>query len=166
MRLKDPVKTIGSFAVALRAIGQDLTSLLPQNLEIRFEDEAFVAHGVALRGAADTPENKGARFERRYSAEDLYKLDRVARLKQTGLAKKPDAASLSESLRAVGRVIDAKPGRLVRLVKDERGKIAFEYKDQAGATRREEIHSLSAYQEQQKAIRERTGRDIWDDSKD
>jgi hypothetical protein len=165
MQLKVSTKTIGSFAVALRAIGQDLTPLLPQTFEIRFEEEAFVAHGVALRATPGETENKAARFERRYSADDIYRLDREGRHKQRGRGQKPDASSLPESLRTVGRVVDAKSGRLVKLVRDER-KIAFEYVDAAGAPQREESHNLTAYQEQQKAITERTGRDVWDESKD
>ena len=164
MRLKDPSKTIGSFAVALRAIGQDLTPLLPQTFEIFFDKEAFMARGVALRSAPGQTHNKTAAFERRYTAEDIYRIDRQGRHKQKGSANKPDAASLPESLRTIGRVVDAKSGRFVRLVKDER-KISFEYLDAAGAPQRDESHSLTAYQEQQKAIAERTGRDIWHNSK-
>lgn len=174
MRLQDPSKVINSFAIALRAIGQDLTPLLPQTFELRFEDEAFLAHGVAL-GAAPEPEpqagataeneKKSAHFERRYTAEDVYRLDRAGRMKQRGLSKKPDAASLAESLRTVGKIVDAKSGRLVRILKDERNKITFEYLDSSGALQREESHTLIVYQEQQKAIAERTGKDIWDDSK-
>jgi hypothetical protein len=176
MRLQDPSKVIRSFAIALRAIGQDLTPLLPQTFELRFEDEAFLAHGVALRaapepepqsGAPAENEKKSAHFERRYTAEDVYRLDRAGRMKQSGLKKKtPDAASLSESLRTVGKVVDAKAGRLVRILKDERNKITFEYVDSSGAMQREESHTLGVYQEQQKAIAERTGKDVWDDSKD
>jgi hypothetical protein len=92
-------------------------------------------------------------------------LDRAGRQRQTGHAKKPDAASLPEALRTVGRTVDAKSGRLVRVVKEER-KFSFEYLDAAGVTQREESHSLTAYQEQQKAIVERSGRDVWDDHKD
>lgn len=165
MRLKDPVKTVGSFAVALRAIGQDLEPLLPLTFEIRFEQEAFEVHGVALRSAPNMTEQKAARFERRYNAEAAYRLDRAGRQRQTGHVKKPDAASLPEALRTVGRVVDAKSGRLVRVVKEER-KFSFEYLDAAGVMQREESHSLTAYQEQQKAIVERTGRDVWDHHKD
>src|SRR5690349_2482020 len=165
MRLKDPYKTIRSFAVALRAIGQDLERLLPQTFEIRFESEVFVVHGVALRSTPNATENKAARFEHRYTAEEVYRLDRAGRHRQTGHLKKPDAASLPEALRTVGRAIDAKSGRLVRVVKEER-KFGFEYLDAAGVTQREESHSLTAYQEQQKAIVERSGRDVWDDHKD
>src|SRR5689334_10554739 len=165
MRLKEPYKTVGSFAVALRAIGQDLEPLLPQTFEIRFEQEAFAVHGVALRSAPNATENKAARFERHYTAEQVYRLDRAGRHRQTGHVKKPDAASLPEALRTVGRVVDAKSGRLVRVVKEER-KFAFDYFDAAGAAQHEESSSLTAYQEQQKAIAERTGRDVWDDRKD
>ena len=172
MRLLDPSKTIRSFAVALRAIGQDLTPLLPQTFEIRFEDENFIAHGVALRATPEAgdgadPEGgkKTARFERRYSAGDIHRLDRAGKLKQQGLRKTPDAASLSESLRTIGRIVDSKSGRLVRILKDER-KITFEYLDSTGAPQREESRTLFVYQEQQKAIGERTGKDVWDDSKD
>jgi hypothetical protein len=165
MRLKDPVKTVGSFAVALRAIGQDLEPLLPQTFDIRFEQEAFMVHGVALRSAPNATEHKATRFERRYTAEEIYRLDRAARQRQTGHSKKPDAASLPEAMRTVGRAVDAKSGRLVRIVKEER-RFAFEYVDAAGAQQREESYSLTAYQEQQKAIAERSGRDVWDERKD
>jgi hypothetical protein len=171
MRLKDPSNEIRSFAIALRAIGQDLTSLLPQTFEIRFEDGGFIAHGVALNATADdgkSPADAGkktARFERRYSPTDIHRLDRAGKLKQQGLRKTPDAASLAESLRTIGRIVDAKSGRLVRILKDER-KITFEYLDSNGAPQREESRTLIVYQEQQKAIGERTGKDVWDESKD
>jgi hypothetical protein len=165
MRLKDPYKTIRSFAVALRAIGQDLERLLPQTFEIRFENEVFMVHGVALRSTPNAAENKAARFEQRYTAEEVYRLDRAGRHRQTGHLKKPDAASLPEALRTVGRTVDAKSGRLVRIIKEER-KFAFEYVDASGAQQREESYSLTAYQEQQKAIAERSGRDVWDERKD
>src|SRR5215470_248241 len=117
MRLQDPFNKIRSFAIALRAIGQDLTPLLAQTFEIRFENEVFLAHGVALNATPEPDPQSGddgkktAHFERTYTPEDVHRLDRAGRMKQSGLRKTPDAASLAESLRTVGKIVDAKSGK-------------------------------------------------------
>ncbi len=157
LRLQSSQPDVLNHAFALRAIGQDLTPLLVTVLEIRIDDGVYIAHGVSLRDSG--------KFERKYNREELLRLDRLGRARATGLVKTPDAASLAEALRTVGRVVDSKGGRLIRLFKDQR-KITFEFHDQAGAVQRDENHSLAVYQNQQEAVSQRSKKkDAWDESK-
>lgn len=143
-----------TYGFALRAIGQDLTALMVTALEIRIEDGAYAARGNCLRQGE---------FERKYDRAELVRLDKLGKTRATGMMKTPDAASLAEALRTVGRVVDTKGGRLIRVCKDEH-KITFEYEDQ-GALQRQEHHTLTTYQAQQEAVTRRKKNDIWDDSK-
>jgi len=97
---------------------------------------------------------------------DITRLDELGAARQTGVSGTPDASSLPESLRTVGRVVDEKKGRLVKLFKDER-KIAFEYEDENGQLHKKELYSLSRYQNQQEGLSLRGTKkkeDVWKDS--
>ena len=60
-----------TYAVALRAIGQDLTGLWIEFLEIVVQDDGFVARGRECKQSSREP------FMRRYSAADIQRLDEV-----------------------------------------------------------------------------------------
>lgn len=149
------------YQVALRCIGQDLTPLLFESLEISVEDKDFIAHGRRI-GSGGEP-----LMRRRCKPEDIKRLDELGAARKTGVQSTPDASSLAESLRAVGRVVDAKKGRLVKLSK-EQSKITFVYEDATGEVQTEQHYSLSTYKSQQEGVSERGTKklsDVWDDSK-
>jgi len=156
--LKRPIGGL-KYAVALRVIGQDLSRLSIESMEISVQDDVFVLQGRFV-GSAEP-------LARKYRPEDVRQLDEMAATRQKGVAITPDAASLAEALRTVGRTVDDKKGRLLQLVKDPR-KIAFEYEDENGTVRREELYSVSLYKGQQEGLAMR-GRqkktDVWDDSR-
>jgi hypothetical protein len=195
MRLLGEVSIGGGIAgityeVALRAVGQDLAALLFESLEIKVEDKILVARGrCILHAAKGIPEGtegfarkawqsltgKGARenkepliepFERKYSPEDINRLDELGKTRQSSAAKTPDLSSLAEALRTIGRAVDSKGGSLVRLSKGERS-MTFVYEDASGR-HSEEIYSLWLYKSQQEALSLR-GKlkkpDVWEDSK-
>jgi hypothetical protein len=151
-------------AVALRAIGQGLTGLLIESLEITVQDGVFHARGICF---GVSKESSREPFTRSYTRADIHRLDELGESRQTGIPGTPDASSLPESLRTAGRVVDENKGRLVKLFKDER-KIAFEYEDENGALQKQEHYSLSHYKGQQEGLSQRgtkTGQDVWKDSR-
>ncbi|HEY2990165.1 MAG TPA: hypothetical protein VGL11_20800 [Candidatus Binatia bacterium] len=167
-----------TYEAALRAVGQDLAGLAIESLEIKVEGNIFVAHGIRI-GSADDSRSKSTirllrrlrrgiaamtgqggkpiqrsrreRFARRYTVGQIQVLDKLGFARQTGLVKTPDPSSLAESLRTVGRVVDAKKGRLVSLYKDQRA-IKFAYKNENGWLDKQEFYSLSIYKTQQEAL--------------
>ena len=151
-------------AVALRAIGQDLTGLLIESLEITVQDGVFHARGICF---GVSKESSREPFTRSYTRADIHRLDELGESRQPGIPGTPDASSLPESLRTAGRVVDENKGRLVKLFKDER-KIAFEYEDENGALQKQEHYSLSHYKGQQEGLSQRgtkTAQDVWKDSR-
>jgi hypothetical protein len=180
-----------SYEVALRVIGQDLTPLFVESVDITVEGETFVAQAWCIgAGEKKTPDETEGFFRGigrslgvggkktgraseaarnlsvlRYGPQDLIRLDELGSTRQTHGEKTPDASSLAESLRNVGRVVDSKGGRFISLSKDRR-KVAFVYEDENGNPQREELYSLSLHQAQQEALSLRgTKRDRWEDSK-
>jgi hypothetical protein len=156
------------YETALRVIGQDLTPLLLQSVEITVENNAFVAQGAAPaagRGANAQKEPARQPFVRRYSAQDIQRLNEQGRRAQAGGAKTPDASSLAESLRTIGRALDLERRRLVQVVKDGH-KFTVVYEDEKGEAHRDECYSLSLYKGQQDGLSRRgKKKDIWEDSK-
>jgi hypothetical protein len=156
--MKRPIGGL-KYAVALRAIGQDLTGLPIESMEITVQDDVCVAQGRCIGDAKP--------FGRRYSAEDVKRLDDMGASRQKGVLTTPDAASLAESLRTVGKTVDDKKGRLIKLAKDQR-KITFEYEDENGEVHRDEFYSLSIYKSQQEGLSLRGTQkktDVWEDSR-
>ena len=187
MKLSEPFKVKGDhtseyFARALRAIGQDLANLFPQQLEIEFHDQSFDVRARCDRKRLESKEpevrQKGfgafigrvanyrldkpaeesgtANFSRTYDPADIDRLDQagVDRRRQAG--KVPDIYSLSESLRTIGRIVDANGGRLISVFKDQR-RMAVEYTDTKGAKCRAEMTSAELYKLQQSYYKERSG---------
>lgn len=176
-----------SYEVALRAIGQDLTPLVLESLLITAEGPTLVAQVWVVGRAPETVEKKkkgllrrflGNRREkaaakknsarslivRKYAPEDVKRLDTLGATRQTGAQAIPDASSLAEALRNIGRVVDSSGGRLVSLSRD-RQKVAFSYTDQNDKAHHEERYSLSHHRSQQEAVSLRRKGDRWEDSK-
>jgi hypothetical protein len=138
------------YARVLRAIGQDLASLFPHQLEIEQRDGIFVAHvrcdrrrtekktepnpaeisKTGLRSIIhklntirlDRPPEKPevVTVNRSYTANDISRIDEAGLHRRIQLGKIPDIHELGEALRTIGRILDAEEGRLIRLLKDQR----------------------------------------------
>jgi hypothetical protein len=193
LKLNSALKNLSEFnnyARSLRAIGQDLTKLYPEDLEIQVNASEFLASGVGLTqppqervepgnvikrgwnrltGKESKPSlpvvsRRGERFTRKYTLDDINRLDEIGLPARANQGGKPDIYSLGERLRTVGRIVDACKGTLLRVVKD-RNSIKFEYQDQNGHDLREEYTNLALYKYQQQYYAERgtfTFIDPWD----
>ena len=180
-----------NYARSLRAIGQDLTKLYPEDLEIQVNATEFLASGVGLiqppqerveqgsfvkrgwnrlMGKESNPSSPAVPriqecFTRKYTLDDINRLDEMALPARTNSGGKPDIYSLGERLRTVGRIVDGCQGTLVRIVND-RNSMKFEYRDQNGLDHREEFTNLALYKYQQRYYAERgiyTFIDPWDE---
>jgi len=179
-----------NYARSLRAIGHDLTKLYPEDLEIQLNATEFLASGVGLtqppqervehgsfikkgwnrltgkgsKSSLPVVSRRGECFTRKYTLDDINRLDEIGLPGRTNNDGKPDIYSLDERLRTVGRIVDACKGTLVRVVQD-RNSIKFEYRDQNGHDHREEYTNLALYKYQQRYYAERgiyTFIDPWD----
>ena len=160
----------GYYDRALRAIGQDLADLFPQQLEIDYHGDNFEArvrcdckrsekkspqpqksglrnvfHKLATYELGKSAEGAEiATFARTYSPDDITRLNESELHRRTQAGKIPDIHQLGEMLRTIGRIIDADEGRLIKIFKDQR-RIAFEYVAKSGATRRAEMTLSDLY---------------------
>jgi hypothetical protein len=169
-------------ARALRAIGQDLSKLFPQTLEITLQGMNFQVIGRYLprdpggKGAQSSSqlldklrsklsrnqptvppaENSAATmsFDRTYAPVDIDRMDESGANRRNEIDKVPDIYSLGETLRMVGRIVDSDGRRLVKLSKDKYG-VTFEYEDGAGQTQKREFSNLQLYKLQQQYYAER-----------
>jgi hypothetical protein len=169
------------YARALRAIGQDLSGIFPQSLEIRAQGGNFEVVGrhaarsgtgkgapkdqllgklrAKFLGEASPPEAKEepaplVDFRRTYSAADIQRLDEAGRNHRMDEKALPDIYSLGEVLRMVGRIIDSNGKRLQKVSRDNFG-VRFEYEDDSGQARSGELSSLQLYKLQQQYHAER-----------
>jgi hypothetical protein len=172
MSLQDSPAGLGlSFAAALRAIGGDLDSLFIQSLEIGLAGDVYTVRGVQRAAShnngdgADHAPKKNGKFERRYAGEDIARLDRQGRRRQTDADGTPDPGSLQEALRLIGGIVDARGGRFLQLVRHGR-KIAFEYLDASGALRQDERYGLGLYKKQLEALAARGQRSLFEPNPD
>lgn len=158
----------GYYARSLRAIGEDLTELFPEKMAIEYQGEDFVVCGHCaksrLEARAPKPERTGLKelltrdltlrpqetksgsvpFTRVYAPADIARLNQAGISRRSGVKKLPDIHSLGESLRTIGRIIEADQGRLIRIAKDAR-QVNFEYVNGVGATCKHEISRLDLY---------------------
>ncbi len=114
-------------ARSLRAIGQDLEAQGITQFNLTSSNEGYLVR--ALRGSMDNNLSRGSVGKRAGHrntdsagpAELAYNVEAIERLDEQGRAKRdmgnklPDFFSLSQCLRAVGAVIDAKRGLLLQL---------------------------------------------------
>jgi len=177
-------QTAGFHARALRVIGQDLAALVPESVTIELQDEAFVAQGLCTKSRMEEsgtsslaslkkafgkmasaivrppmrePELEFVSFSRTYGTDDINRLDTQATQQRGGRADAmPDIYTLGERLRTIGKVIDARNGRIVKIFKDLH-QVVFEYLDAEGRSCKEEMNNTELYQLQQRYATERTG---------
>lgn len=179
----------GYFARALRAIGQDLHELIPQQLEIVYKEDTFEVQVRCDRKRAEKKNppaeksglknvfhklatyrlDKGpggpdiATYEHSYPPDEISRLDRIGLHRRTQAGKVPDINNLGEALRAVGRIIDAADGKLVRVFRDQR-RIAFDYVTKKGETVKTEMTRSELFKLQQSYYDNRSGPkniDLW-----
>lgn len=173
------------YEVALRVIGQDLAALLIDSLEIIVEGDDFVVNGIRIAYAAEIPRehkktlwrkmlsigrpsaeirHKSIResFGRRYTLEDIKRLDETAKSRRNDTAKIQDVLTLAASLRTIGRMVDSGSGRLIKLVKNQ-DTFALEYEDSNGVPHKDEHSALSLHRSQQTgvALRDTKEKDPW-----
>jgi hypothetical protein len=176
-------QTAGFHARALRVIGQDLAVLVPESVTIELQDQAFVAQGLCTKsrmqesGASSLttlkkalgkmasaivrppmrePELEFVSFSRTYRSDDIDRLDTQATQQRGRADAMPDIYTLGERLRTIGKVIDARNGRIVKIFKDLH-QVVFEYLDAEGRSCKEEMNNTELYQLQQRYAAERTG---------
>lgn len=185
----------GTYARALRAIGQDLADLFPETVEIELRGEVFIVVGQCVQSRLDArqpkPQRKGLKqfcadmlsrdvtslaqktqsatieFNQKYLPEDINRRDEIGMSRRFTVGKIPDIRSLGEMLRTIGRLVDGQDGRLVKVYKDVR-RIVFEYLDHDGKSCNEIITNADLYKLQKKFYETRgelVGLDPWKDRK-
>ena len=181
-------------ARTLRAIGQDLADLLPENLAIEPSGEDFIAHGMCSRArlksaesdqgltglrkfsaklragiikqSAREPDLDLAPFSRTYHPVDIDRLDEVGKQRRIGVGGIPEIYSLGERLRTIGKLVDSQNGRIIRIIKDLHH-IILEYRDSAGNPRKVELDNTELYRLQRSHAGERSdgvGIEVGDES--
>ncbi|MSP37072.1 MAG: hypothetical protein EXR70_01100 [Deltaproteobacteria bacterium] len=168
----------GYYARALRAIGQDLSDLLPESVTIEPEGDDFIARGMCNRTRLEALESSGwaglrrlgakllnhhtpeadldlVPFSRSYNAEsidEIYKRGNQCRVGDGGM---PEIYSLGERLRTIGKVIDSHLGRLVKIYKDLHH-VVFEYCDTDITPHKVELDNTELYRLQSGYTTERS----------
>ncbi len=172
----------GYHARALRAIGQDLSELLPESVTIEPEGDDFIAQGLCNRGRLENLESAGwgglrkfgaklraeilkpntrepdldlVPFSRSYNAESIDHLDKRGNRRRVGAGGIPEIYSLAERLRTIGKVIDGQNGQLVKIYKDLHH-IIFEYRDADIHLHKVELDNTELYRLQRSYTTERT----------
>jgi hypothetical protein len=150
------------YAQMLRPIGQVIESRGMESFSVTVEGDDVVVRGSQpprpqeaisgpslkslwrlLRGAQQ-PEHEpetSARAELRYTREDIARLDAEGRNRRRGAPSAPEPHSASQILRAAGRFVDQKEGRLLAVAK-EGPKISLVY-ESAGKTNVSEQFTVS-----------------------
>ena len=172
----------GYYARALRAIGQDLSELFPQQVEIDCQGTSFEVRVRCERKRAgkkfpqaDKPGLKSTlhklanyRLDKptaeelittvtlSYGPDDINRLNEIGLHRRAQVGKVPDVNSLGESLRTIGRIVDADNGRLIRVLKDQR-RTVFDCVDKSGATRKIEMTRSELFKAQQSFYDKRGG---------
>lgn len=173
----------GFHARALRAIGQDLSDLLPESLAIEPSGEDFIAHGMCSRARLETfdsdhgmtglrklgaklragvlkpstrePDLDLAPFNRTYHPVDIDRLDEKGNQRRIGVGGIPEIYSLAERLRTIGKLVDSQNGRIIRIFKDLHH-IIFEYRDSDGNPRKVDLDNTELYRLQRSHAGERS----------
>jgi hypothetical protein len=109
LSFNDRAATKSFYSRTLRCIGQSLDGLTLKALELRCEGTTYHIQGW----------QKGAFFsvdlERRYTPDDIKKMELEGRKKRHGLSRRPRLLSLSQLLRTAGTYVDQIEGRLLRV---------------------------------------------------
>ena len=162
----------GYYTLALRAIGQDLANLFPCDLAIEAQAGGFIVRGHCPRGrlegevpktqkpalieslgklfrrpaesARPDPGAEIVEFTRVYESQDIDRLDQHRLKYRTGMNRIPDPRTLGESLRTIGRLIDANNCQLT-LLKKFTDRLIVEYRDIDDQPQSEELTTLELH---------------------
>lgn len=189
----EPNQLSNYYARVLRAIGQDLATLFPFQLEIEQKERTFVVQIRCDRKRSEsktatqpaTPTKTGVlgfiqklntirvdkppekpeivTVNRSYNPIDISHIDEAGLHRRIQLGKIPDIHDLGESLRTIGRILDAEEGRLIRLFRDQR-RVAFEYIARGGGTKKVEMTRAELIKIHQSYYHDRGGSgslDLW-----
>jgi hypothetical protein len=142
-----------SYALRLRALGQDLEARQVQEFDLRIEGEKFVVRGKGRFPNGKLGSKLLAACWRRlggkgsssieYSRHDLERLESEGVAKRENSHQTPEFHSLSQTLRTVGLYLDHTEFRFVGL-RRRGARLAFHFEDVEGARRVEE-HSIDAF---------------------
>ena len=191
--MESPNQPSNYYARVLRAIGQDLANLFPQQLEIDQKERSFIVHvrcdrkhseskgppqaaetqksGLrnifhklhSIRLAKPSDKRDIVSVNRIYNPIDISRIDEAGLHRRIQLGKIPDIHDLGEALRTIGRILDAEEGRLVKILKDQRG-VVFEYIQRGGGTKKVKLTRAELVKVQQSYYHGREGRgslDLW-----
>jgi hypothetical protein len=168
MKLKSEVH---DYARALRAIGRDMAKLVPHSLELEVVENDFIVRGQVSAAQSRVAENANPSvwqrlqkkdgqqepqqsaplllpFERKYTPEDVTRLDETGAARRRGPDKPPEISGLAEKLRMIGRIVNAQSGRLSKVI-DDMDSVTVEYYDEQGEFRSEKYSMLALYKIQQ-----------------
>lgn len=173
------------YSRALRAIGQDLSDFFPRVLSIETDGTNFTASGqsypnpfhrvrkpalqsiwqkltgdkpaIDAIGSEPVPDD----FQRTYTPADIDRLDQLYSANRTGKVERPDSYSLAERLRAMGRIVNSRNGRLKQLRKNADHLFA-DYWDQHGELRTAKLTTVILYRNQQPHSGGPTPKELWE----
>ena len=176
---------VADYSRALRAIGQDLSHFFPRILSIETDGTNFTASGQShpnpfhrvrkpafqsiwqkLTGdkaatEAFRSEPAGEDFQRTYTPADIERLDQLYSANRTGKVERPDSYSLAERLRALGRIVNSRNGRLKQLRKNA-DQLCADYWDQHGELRTAKLTTVILYRNQQPHSGAETPKELWE----
>jgi hypothetical protein len=98
-----------NYAQSLRCIGQDLESLNLRAVELKYQGGAYLIQGW-YKGTSSSVD-----LEKRYTPDDLNKMDKEAKTRRRHLGRMSNPFSLSEVFRFAGQYVDRISGRLIRI---------------------------------------------------
>ena len=182
----NPVQATVDYSRPLRAIGQDLSHFFPRILLIETDGTNFVARGrshpnpfhrvrkPALQSIwqkliGDKPateamdgESSAGDFQRTYTPADIDRLDQLYSANRTGQVARPDSYSLAERLRAMGRIVNSRSGRLQQLRKNADHLFA-DYWDQHGEIQTAKLTTVIMYRNPQDQLsHSATPKELWE----
>jgi len=176
---------VADYSRALRAIGQDVSYFFPRILSIETDGTNFTASGQShpnpfhrvrkpafqsiwhkLTGEKPATEVVGSEpaaddFQRTYTPADIDRLDQLYRANRSGKIERPDSYSLAERLRALGRIVNSRNGRLKQLRKNA-DQLCADYWDQHGELRTAKLTTVILYRNHQPHSGAGTPKELWE----
>ena len=189
-----PSQTSEGYARSLRAIGQDLAGLFPENLEIEVVDNTYVARcqgrspnpfeatkglkmsplkkmfrSLRVKSSGDDPvltESPTVPVARTYTPADIERIYGLQIFGRTHRGGIPDLHSLAERLRTIGKIVHSKSGQLLKIL-SHKDSMRFQYCDSNGKVHTEELSHLALYRLQQEYFSQRETnqeKDVWEEA--
>jgi hypothetical protein len=141
------------YSSALRCVGQALQKRNIEVFDLKCEDETF------LLQCGDPSPPYFSLIELRYSLDNLIAIEREARARRRDSLKTVQFEGLPEMLRAVGRYVDRRRARLLRIwnsdTSDSGDAIKVEYRTRDRNLHSEEFSASSIYEHSVRMYKER-----------